>query len=226
MAFSQATINSTDPAGAESVSLGASRIRNLSAAIKERLASAFVAPDTDPMVLKASSMPTNIVNLTTTGQVQAADLYATDDLVVGDDASIVGDLTVGGTLAVVGAISGPISLVAATGTLPNASFPATLPVASGLNLTALNATNLASGTLDNNRLNVALGSRTFSSLEATSIAIVANNPLNMSTGGTGSGPFVQLGTRYVSATPGSGTPKYIRINLDGADYKIEALPGS
>ena len=40
----------------------------------------------------------------------------------------------------------------ASGTLPDARFPATLPAADGSNLTALNATNIASGTLSSDRL--------------------------------------------------------------------------
>jgi hypothetical protein len=40
----------------------------------------------------------------------------------------------------------------ASGTLPDARFPATLPAASGANLTSLNATNIASGTLASDRL--------------------------------------------------------------------------
>ena len=40
----------------------------------------------------------------------------------------------------------------ASGTLPDARFPATLPAASGVNLTALNATNLGSGTVPTARL--------------------------------------------------------------------------
>jgi hypothetical protein len=40
----------------------------------------------------------------------------------------------------------------ASGTLPDARFPATLPAASGANLTSLNATNIASGTLSADRL--------------------------------------------------------------------------
>lgn len=40
----------------------------------------------------------------------------------------------------------------ASGTVPDARFPATLPVASGVNLTALNATNLSSGTVPVARL--------------------------------------------------------------------------
>lgn len=40
----------------------------------------------------------------------------------------------------------------ASGTVPDARFPATLPAASGVNLTALNATNLASGTVATARL--------------------------------------------------------------------------
>ena len=40
----------------------------------------------------------------------------------------------------------------ASGTLPDGRFPATLPTASGANLTNLNATNLATGTVGTNRL--------------------------------------------------------------------------
>src|SRR6056300_204711 len=40
----------------------------------------------------------------------------------------------------------------ASGTVPDARFPATLPAASGVNLTALNASNVASGTLSSDRL--------------------------------------------------------------------------
>jgi len=39
-----------------------------------------------------------------------------------------------------------------SGTVPDARFPATLPAASGANLTSLNATNIASGTLASDRL--------------------------------------------------------------------------
>jgi len=39
-----------------------------------------------------------------------------------------------------------------TGTVPDARFPATLPAASGVNLTALNASNLGSGTVPTARL--------------------------------------------------------------------------
>ena len=42
-----------------------------------------------------------------------------------------------------------------SGTVPNARFPATLPAISGANLTALNATNLGSGTVPVNRLGTA-----------------------------------------------------------------------
>jgi hypothetical protein len=44
----------------------------------------------------------------------------------------------------------------ASGTLPDARFPATLPVANGSNLTDLNASNLSTGTVDNARLDADL----------------------------------------------------------------------
>lgn len=45
----------------------------------------------------------------------------------------------------------------ASGTVPDARFPATLPAASGANLTALNAGNISSGNLSVNRLNSGTG---------------------------------------------------------------------
>jgi hypothetical protein len=47
-----------------------------------------------------------------------------------------------------------------TGTVPDARFPATLPVASGVNLTALNASNLASGTVSAARMPALTGDLT------------------------------------------------------------------
>ena len=43
-----------------------------------------------------------------------------------------------------------------SGTVPDARFPATLPAANGSNLTALNASNIASGTVANARLDAQL----------------------------------------------------------------------
>ncbi len=48
-----------------------------------------------------------------------------------------------------------------TGTLPDARFPATLPAASGVNLTALNASNLGSGTVPTARLGSGASSSKF-----------------------------------------------------------------
>lgn len=67
--------------------------------------------------------------------------------------SIARDSEVTALLASLAAIasSGSASDLSA-GTIPDARFPATLPAASGVNLTALNATNIASGTLNAARL--------------------------------------------------------------------------
>lgn len=48
-----------------------------------------------------------------------------------------------------------------SGTIPDARFPATLPAASGVNLTALNASNIASGTLNSARLHTTVTSGTY-----------------------------------------------------------------
>lgn len=85
--------------------------------------------------------------------------------------AVSGNATIGGTLGVTGAVtanagvssttgfSGPGSSLTAlnatqltSGTVPDARFPATLPAVSGANLTNLNATNISSGTLADGRL--------------------------------------------------------------------------
>jgi hypothetical protein len=59
-----------------------------------------------------------------------------------------------------------------SGTVPDARFPATLPAASGANLTALNATNIASGTLANARLPATINVAT--DLQINSVSIFAS----------------------------------------------------
>jgi hypothetical protein len=59
-----------------------------------------------------------------------------------------------------------------SGTVPDARFPATFPAASGANLTALNATNIASGTLANARLPATINVAT--DLQINSVPIFAS----------------------------------------------------
>jgi hypothetical protein len=71
-----------------------------------------------------------------------------------------------------------------SGTVPDARFPATLPAASGVNLTALNATNLSSGTIPDARFPA--------TLPATSgVNLTAVNASNL---GSGTVPVARLGT--------------------------------
>lgn len=60
-----------------------------------------------------------------------------------------------------------------SGTLPDARFPATLPIASGVNLTALNASNLASGTVPLGRLSG------ITNTEVSGSAAIAYSKLNL-----------------------------------------------
>jgi plastocyanin len=71
-----------------------------------------------------------------------------------------------------------------SGTVPNARFPATLPAASGVNLTALNATQLTSGTVPDARFPAAL--------PAVSGANLTN--LNATNLASGTVPVNRLGT--------------------------------
>jgi hypothetical protein len=71
-----------------------------------------------------------------------------------------------------------------SGTVPDARFPATLPAASGINLTALNATNLGSGTVPDARFPATLPA-------ASGINLTALNATNL---GSGTVPVNRLGT--------------------------------
>ena len=73
-----------------------------------------------------------------------------------------------------------------SGTIPDARFPATLPAASGVNLTALNATNLGSGTIPVNRLGTA-GTR-----DATTFLRGDNTWAVVSGGGSASDSFATI----------------------------------
>lgn len=53
-----APIDSADPLSSEKAKLGASRIRELALALRERLASIFTDPDADPLVLKPNTVNT------------------------------------------------------------------------------------------------------------------------------------------------------------------------
>jgi hypothetical protein len=71
-----------------------------------------------------------------------------------------------------------------SGTIPDARFPATLPTASGVNLTALNATNLGSGTIPDSRFPATLPA-------ASGVNLTALNATNL---GSGTVPVNRLGT--------------------------------
>jgi hypothetical protein len=72
------------------------------------------------------------------------------------------------------ALTGLDASALATGTVPNARFPATLPAASGANLTALNATNLGSGTVPVARISGLLNA------QVDAAAAIAYSKLNLS----------------------------------------------
>lgn len=74
-----------------------------------------------------------------------------------------------------------------SGTLPDARFPATLPAASGVNLTALNATNLASGTVPDARFPATLPAASGVNLTALNGSNIASGTVAIARGGTGAG---------------------------------------
>ena len=98
-----------------------------------------------------------------------------------------GKLTAGANITLTeGSDGGDETLsIALSGTIPDARFPATLPAASGVNLTALNATNLGSGTVPTARLGSGTassstflaGDQTFKTITGTTINNNADNRL-------------------------------------------------
>jgi len=77
-----------------------------------------------------------------------------------------------------------------SGTVADARFPATLPAASGVNLTALNATNLGSGTVPDARFPATLPA-------ASGVNLTALNATNL---GSGTVPSARLGSGTASSS--------------------------
>jgi hypothetical protein len=78
----------------------------------------------------------------------------------------------------------------ASGTVPDARFPATLPAASGVNLTALNASNLGSGTVPDARFPATLPA-------ASGVNLTALNASNL---GSGTVPTARLASGTANNT--------------------------
>lgn len=93
-----------------------------------------------------------------------------------------------------------------SGTVPNAAFPATLPAASGVNLTALNAANLSSGTVPGAR--ISLPAYTKLHVTAAGSAVASGGPSAPMT-------FAQALTAVGLLTPTAAAPAV--IHLDGVN---------
>ena len=107
------------------------------------------------------------------------------------------------------------------GTVPDARFPATLPAASGANLTNLNATNLGSGTVPTARLGTGTadssvflaGNNTWASAGGGKIGQVVSTTVSTVTSTT-SATFGDISGLAVSITPSATTSKVlVFVNL-------------
>lgn len=93
------------------------------------------------------------------------------------------------------------------GTLPNATFPATLPPMSGANLTGLNASSISAGTLASSVLPTTISNATTFNAPGTAVIITTNATVGGTLGVTGTstlGAMTVTGTTSVNNT-GSGT---------------------
>tara|TARA_Y100001938_G_scaffold133875_1_gene193710 strand:+ start:986 stop:2281 length:1296 start_codon:yes stop_codon:yes gene_type:complete len=119
------------------------------------------------------------------------------------------------------------------GTLPDGRFPATLPAASGANLTALNASNLGSGTVPDARFPATLPAADGSALTALNASNIASGTLAdarlptvpTSKGGTG---LTSIGTAGQVLTVNSGASGLEFAAAGGGGYDIEVFtnPGT
>jgi len=108
----------------------------------------------------------------------------------------------------------------ASGTLPDARFPATLPAASGTNLTALNATQLTSGTVPDARFPATLPAADGSALTALNATNIASGTLASdrlptvptTKGGTG---LTTIGTanQVIAVNAGATALEYQTVDL-------------
>lgn len=139
-------------------------------------------------------------DLTVTGALDVDGATTLDAVLVAETLGVTGNVTMAGTLGVTGAVTGAsfAGSGASLTSLPAAELSGTLPAISGANLTALNATNIASGTLANARLNTALGGRTFSSVQSETLTV----------GGVATNGTVVLGAASVTPTDALSVSQY------------------
>lgn len=93
------------------------------------------------------------------------------------------------------------------GTVPDARFPATLPAASGANLTALNATQLTSGTVPDARFPSPLPT-------LSGVNLTALNATQLTSGTVPDGRFSTRVNSSPTVTAGSGTFTTVSASLD------------
>lgn len=110
-----------------------------------------------------------------------------------------------------------------SGTLPDGRFPATLPAASGVNLTALNATQLTSGTIPDGRFPATLPAASGVNLTALNGSNIASGTVAIARGGTGAGtasgafdalsPLTTAGDLLYYTTTNARLPKGTALQL-------------
>lgn len=156
-------------------------------------------------------------NATVTGTLGAgastlASVGVTGNATVGGTLGVTGNATLSGTLGVTGAVTGASFSGSASGltSVPAAEVTGTLPAISGANLTNLNGSNIASGTVAAARLPTTYSSAT--TFSAGGHAVVISNQGNLyfsaNGGATGSQPAFDFQSDYVYQSAGSTPPAF------------------
>jgi len=165
-------LNVSNPVSAsDPVSQGDDHLRNIKLALRQtfpNVTGAVSATHTELNYVAGATGTTGTGNLvrsaspTFTGTVLAAALTAS------------GAITAASFAGAGASLTGLSASNLASGTVPDARFPATLPALSGANLTTLNASNLASGTVPDARFPATLPALNGSALTALNASVLAS----------------------------------------------------
>jgi plastocyanin len=116
----------------------------------------------------------------------------------------------------------------ASGTVPDARFPATLPTASGANLTTLNASNLASGTVPDARFPATLPTASGANLTTLNASNLASGTVPVdrlgASGTRDATTFLRGDNTWATVTGGDASNSFETITVAGQDNVVADSP--
>lgn len=189
--------------------------------------------DVYPLLTDANRTVTGVLTFSTSPVFSAAVTFALGVTVTAGGLTVTaGGLTVTAGASTFGAgitVTGTVAATAVTGdgsgltALPAANLTGTLGAMNGSNLTNLNGTAIATGTVAAARLPTSYTNLTVTSLSTTSInpPSLAYPLLNMSSTAAALFEFdTDADTTFIDTTAPAGASKYLVVSVDGVAYRI------